>query len=111
MDIIITESLIHGRGVMARVLIPKGDWAYVYGWKKLYVPGDITDRYGFEWDNDHQIFIPFAPWCLVNHSTNPNCQVEIDYETGVVTIEAIRNLPRGTELTIDYGFDPTDHYA
>ena len=111
MDIVIKDSHIHGRGVMARTLIPVGEWQYVYGWLKEYVPGDITDRYGFEWDNDHKIFIPFAPWCFVNHNTNPNCEVEVDHETGVVTIEAIRAVPRGYELTIDYGFDPTDHYA
>lgn len=98
-------SEIHGTGVFARNLIEEGDWQYVYGYEKKYVPGDISERYGFVCDDDDMIFIPYAPWCFCNHAVVANCLVTT--EDGMTVITALRDIQPGEEIVIDYGFDPT----
>ena len=43
---------------------------------------------------------------LVNHSDQPNCRCEVDYEAEVLRIFTIVDIPRGTELCHNYGIDP-----
>jgi len=104
MNIYISMSAIHGRGVFADEPLEAEDWQYVYGREMPYIPGDLSERYGFETDDDGMIFLPFAPWCFLNHSSDPNC--EVFHEGSVVYVATLRSINRFEELTIDYGFQP-----
>ena len=108
MDVRVQKSPIHGNGVFANTLVPKGWWQYVYGDVRVLIPNDPFERYGYEWDSC-QTFIPYAPWCFVNHSCRPNCYVtETENRLRpMLFIEAIRDIEPNEELLVDYGFDPS----
>jgi SET domain-containing protein len=103
MNVHLLRSPIHGIGVFAREDIEEGHWQWVYGYPHALMPGDPASKYGFEIEDDVQ-FVPFAPFCFVNHAKDPNCEVQSeDFE---VVIVALRDLEEGEELTIDYGYTP-----
>lgn len=104
----IRRSPIHGHGVFAKKVIRPGTIQNIYGYLTEYIPGSQTERYGFEWDDKYH-FVPWAPWCFLNHSTEPNCYVYVEGDN--VFIEAIERIYTGSELTIDYGFDPTEKWG
>ena len=106
MNVHIAPSQIHGRGVFAYEDIEEGHWQYVYGDVRSILPGDPIERYGLEWD-EGKTFIPFAPWCCVNHSHEPNCEITQEDEYPMLYITALRDIEPNEELTIDYGHDPS----
>jgi SET domain-containing protein len=106
MKVYLKESPIHGRGVFASHLILQGNWSYVYGDIRELLPGDPLEKYGVDWEND-LTFIPYAPWCCCNHSPEPNCEISKD-TLGVCEIYTLRDIPRGEELLLDYGYDPSE---
>jgi SET domain-containing protein len=103
MNVYLLRSPIHGIGVFAREDIEKEDWQWVYGYPHAQMQGDPASKYGFELCDGVQ-FIPFAPFCFCNHSEEPNCEVTNDGTE--VSIEALRDIKEGEELTIDYGYTP-----
>ncbi len=109
-------SPIHGRGLFARVAIPAGEVVAVKG-------GAIMDRAAFALVRDqvspaeiqiedHLYIAPRSAdevdaniLCL-NHLCDPNVGVR-----GQITFVAIRHVPTGSELTIDYAMidgDPSE---
>lgn len=105
MRIEVRRSPIHGHGVFAKERLREGLYQNIYGYLTEYIPGSQTERYGFEWDErDH--FVPWAPWCFVNHSSTPNCAVYTEGDD--VFIEVLEDIYKDQELTIDYGFDPNE---
>lgn len=45
---------------------------------------------------------------LYNHSYNPNCENEMDYENDVMTIKTIRDVKKGEELCFNYNGELDD---
>ena len=99
----------------------------VYAQKKLkkdsvigQVQGEITEsddvdpRYLMELDGD-MLLRPKGPFRYLNHSCNPNCELfvwedqELDPDTGTrpLYVSALRSIPAGQQLTIDYAW-PAD---
>ena len=113
-------SDIHGRGVYAAKLIPKGQ-------KVIEYIGELVDKkesdrrsrrqirrsagagdgavYIFtlskRWDIDGNV--PWNTARLINHSCDPNCEAWIEGRR--IFIHAKRQIAEGEELTYDYGFD------
>lgn len=106
MNVTIAPSPIHGRGVFANELIEEGHWQYVYGELRRILPGDPCEVFSFEWDSKFY-FLPYAPWCCLNHSDTPNCEIEWQREWGMLTIVSLRDIGTREELTINYGYNPT----
>ena len=96
------QSKIHGLGTFAREPIEKGHWQYIYG---MVVP--VHSSYGFE--HGDVWWEPYPPFRYVNHANQPNCIV-VGYDDGTVTIEALRDIAEGEELTIHYGHDPAEEH-
>ena len=117
----VRNSKIHGRGVFATELIPKGTRLIEY--KGEIITWAVADRrYADDGKNGYHTFLfdidgkkvidaavggNDARW--INHSCAPNCQAWIvehasgDPRKDRVMIEARRNIRRGEELTYDYG--------
>jgi hypothetical protein len=87
-------------GVFAHKAIEASEWTYIYG---TVCPK--RSQYGFE-HSDGKWWEPFPPFRYTNHSDDPNCVVYEEEDTGAVIIEALRDIKRGEELTIDYGHAP-----
>lgn len=101
MNVNVRRSIIHGYGVFAKDSIEKSDWEYVEG---IFVP--VPSAYGFEVEGGGW-WEPSPPFRYTNHSNDPNCVV-YDLVNGRTVIEAMRKIHKSEELTIDYGFDPTE---
>lgn len=107
MNVRTAASSIHGIGVFANEKIKIGTSQYVYGDIRDVLPGDPIEHYGVVWGD--KTYIPYAPWCCVNHSDIPNCEVnELDFNYPMLMITALLNIEKDQELTIDYGFSFTE---
>jgi hypothetical protein len=104
MSVQVKKSPIDGWGVFAVWAIEEGDWEYLYGKLIKLEPGNPMIDYAFEWD-DERVYLPYAPFCYLNHSDDPNCEVDTWWseEPPILTITALRNIEPNEELTISYG--------
>lgn len=62
--------------------------------------------YIFEWGDDETqcgMALGFVP--IYNHSYESNCEYEMDFENEVIRIKTMRDIPEGTELTVNYNGD------
>lgn len=115
----LAASAIHGRGVIARRLIPRGARVIEYigerigkmesrrreerrrarlargGDGAVYI-FDISRRYDIDGTTRRNV----ARW--INHSCDPNCAVDV--VRGRIWIVARREILAGEELSYDYGF-------
>lgn len=99
------QSEIHGNGVFARVRIKAGDWMYVYGEVIPAMEHPIQD---YCMEHDDGMYLPYAPFCWLNYSAEPNCEFIWDEEEEVYYVETLRTIKKDEELTIDYGYDPKE---
>jgi SET domain-containing protein len=109
---VVRRSPIHGRGVFAKVDIPKGERVIEYKARKItwaqadrwYADDESKPSHTFLFTLDDQYVLDgnkdanSARW--INHSCNPNC--ESDIVDGRIWIESIRNIKAGEELFYDY---------
>ena len=117
--IIVRHSNIHGKGVFATTLIPKGTRIIEY--KGVRIEEDAADeKYGddegthtFLFLLENQIVIDAnhrgnsARW--INHSCDPNC--EAVEENGRMFIDALRDIQPAEELTYDYQLTLEERYT
>ncbi len=102
-----------GKGVFARQDIPKGT---IIG----HVEGQVIDDPGYATSYCIDLggsfsLEPRAPFRFLNHCCTPNsclCIQDVVYEDGTpapaeVTIEALCDIPKGTEVRIDYRWSAT----
>jgi len=120
--ITVMNSDIHRHGVFARKDIPKGTRVAEYiGIKITKEMGTMIETETFnkykddkknnaatyifeiddEWDLDGDI--PSNDPKFINHSCNPNCEVNI--EDGKIWIDTIADIKKGDEITFNYGYE------
>lgn len=117
------RSGVHGRGLFVRDFIPQGERIIEYVGERITkaeadrrevhrlarrAAGGDGCVYVFELNQRHDIDgdVPWNPARLINHSCDPNCEVQ--GSRGKIWIVARRDLAAGEELTYDYGFDYED---
>jgi len=108
----VRRSKIHGRGVFAVRLIPKGKRIIEYTGERIS-PREADRRYE-DGTRDHVHVLLFIvdrktqidagvggnEAHFINHSCDPNCEAVLQDKR--IFIEAIRDIPAGVELTYDY---------
>ncbi len=118
--ITIKESRIHHRGVFAKIFIKKSTLIIEYVGEKITKReaerrGDLQLQnagqdqakghvYIFELNKCYDIDgnVSYNDARFINHSCDPNCEaVNID---GHIWIEASKDIPKGEELTYNYGY-------
>ena len=114
------SSSIHGRGLIARQLIPEGTRIIEYSGERITKAESerreaqrlVRQRRGG--DGSVYIFVLNRRYDidgrrrsnlarLINHSCAPNCRSEVI--RGRIWIIAQRDIPAGIELTYDYGYN------
>jgi len=85
------KSRIHGTGVFAGVDLPA----------RLVIPIPFRKCDPKKHDSFEGGVLPKAPFCFLNHSKRPNCEVYGD--NGELNMLLLRPVKSGRELTIDYG--------
>jgi SET domain-containing protein len=117
----IRGSAIQGRGGFATRRIAKGERIAEYVGERISWK-EADRRYDDEGMKRHHTFL-FSVTSrtvidaavggndsrFINHSCDPNCEA-VD-EKGRIFIEAIKNIPKGTELTYDYAFERDESTA
>jgi SET domain-containing protein len=113
----LAQSPIHGFGVYAAGLIPKGTpvWRFERGLDMEFDPGIVEtlpehvrtffSHYGYLDRNVKRIILCFDDARFVNHSDTPN--VVTDYAQDAYGLDvALRDMAAGEELTMNYeGFE------
>ncbi|RMD58040.1 SET domain-containing protein-lysine N-methyltransferase [Candidatus Woesearchaeota archaeon] len=120
----VKRSRIHGTGVFAKKDIPKGTKIIEYVGEKI-TKAESSRRsdaqiesakktndgavYIFELNKRYDIDgnVPWNTAKYINHSCNPNCEVEII--RGHIWIISTRDIKKGEELSYNYGFDLEDY--
>ena len=110
---IVRRSDGRGLGLYALVPFKRGDFVIEYTGEKMptAIADTLTTRYLFEIDKD---------WTIdganrgniaryINHSCDPNCEVEIS-EDDRIMISAIKKIEPGDELSYDYGDEYFDEF-
>src|SRR5581483_1020431 len=109
-QIAVRDSSVHGRGVYAMELIPKGTRIIEYTGQRVSwenAPNDENDPHTFNFGLDNgEVINPEiggndARW--INHSCDPNC--EAVEEDDRIFIDAIRDIKTGEELFYDYALE------
>ena len=108
MKVRVARSKIHGMGVFARESVGAGWLIAVCGGEIISDPNHLDlhseknlifrDSRGRSW-----VYRVKVPWRLLNHSDDPNCELDGPH------LYALRRISPGMELTIDYGrWDPSE---
>ncbi|MFM8591385.1 MAG: SET domain-containing protein-lysine N-methyltransferase [Sphingomonadales bacterium] len=71
----------------------------------------LLHDYIFEWDPEQKqccMALGYVP--LYNHACPSNCEYEMDYDAGQISIRTLRGIQKGEELLINYhgDFDKAD---
>ena len=117
----VKKSQIHNAGVFATIQIKKGEKIIQYIGKKItcseggrrsekcikrYFYSQKTGSiYIFELNKRYDIegSPSYNKARYINHSCNPNCEVEIPKRE--IQISSIKNIKKGEELSYDYGYE------
>src|SRR3954471_448585 len=115
------DSPIHGLGAFALQDIPKGQRIIEYVGEKIS-NAEADRRYDDDTMKSHHtfLFILNSKQCLdatyegnesrfINHSCDPNAEAFIP--RGRIWIEAIKSIPKGTEIAYDYGYEDDPKYT
>jgi SET domain-containing protein len=115
------DSPIHGLGAFALQDIPKGQRIIEYVGEKIS-NAEADRRYDDDTMKSHHtfLFILNSKQCLdatyegnesrfINHSCDPNAEAFIP--RGRIWIEAIKPIPKGTEIAYDYGYEDDPKYT
>lgn len=108
--IVIRQSDIHGTGAFARTHIPAETCLIEYlgervdkeeSGRRCEEGNPFIFFINDEWDIDGDV--PWNPARFFNHSCDPNCEARQDDDH--IWIWSTREIPPGTELTYNYGYD------
>jgi SET domain-containing protein len=121
----VKRSDIHGYGVFAVEQIEKDTTIEIsrllrLGWRMMYQNDPVIRDYC--WGNlgcaceqckihGPHSFIALGYGSLYNHADTPNTEIKFDFEKGVMTITAVREIKMGEEVLVSYGENYWKHRA
>lgn len=114
-NLIIGHSEKRGRGVFATKNIPANTVIEISPIIELtpkerkQIEGTKLFHYIFEWGpTKKKAAMALGYVSMYNHSFEPNCEYEMDYETHNMTIRTIKPVKKGEELYFSYNGNPDD---
>jgi SET domain-containing protein len=121
----VRDSDIHGHGVFAAHKIKGGERIVRYKGERIDIDEAIARYDDDSMEQHHTFLFGLADGSFIdggskgnaarfiNHSCEPNCEAREKH--GKVQVYALRDIPRGEELTYDYSLeregDPEAHWA
>jgi SET domain-containing protein len=114
-SLVIAPSENRGRGVFTTRNIPAGTVIEISPVIELspkerkQIEGTKLFHYIFEWGKSkRKAAMALGYVSMYNHSFEPNCEYEMDYDHGNMTVRTIKPVKKGEELCFSYNGDPTD---
>lgn len=104
-----------GRGVFTEVDLEEGTVIEVSpvivmsGEERKLLDQTLLHDYIFEWGPESKeccMALGYVP--LYNHSTQANCEYDMDYERQIILVRTVRDVGAGEELFINYNGDWND---
>lgn len=72
-----------------------------------HVHGTILETYVFQWtDRRKDCAVALGLGSIFNHSWNQNVSYRPDHKKLEIVYKAVRNIPKGEQLFINYGYTP-----
>ncbi|MDB5246117.1 MAG: protein-lysine N-methyltransferase [Segetibacter sp.] len=113
--LVIAPSENRGRGVFTTKNIPAGTDIEISPVIELtpkerkQIEGTKLFHYIFEWGKSKRKgAMALGYVSMYNHSFEPNCEYEMDYESGNMTVRTIKSVKKGEELFFSYNGNPDD---
>jgi len=113
--LVIAPSPNRGRGVFTTKNIPANTVIEISPVIELsqkdrkQIEGTKLYHYIFEWGKSkRKAAVALGYVSMYNHSFEPNCEYEMDYENLTMTIRTIKAVQKGDELYFSYNGDPED---
>jgi SET domain-containing protein len=113
--LVIAPSDKRGRGVFTTKNIPADTVIEISPVIELtpkerkQIEGTKLYHYIFEWGKSkRKAAMALGYVSMYNHSFEPNCAYEMDYESLTMTIYTIKPVKKGEELYFSYNADPAD---
>jgi len=111
----ILDSIQKGRGVYTSIDINEGDTIEicpVIVISKTELPiihKTVLHDYYFLWGEQmDECAIALGFGSLYNHEVHPNANFILDLDSNTIDIEAIKKIPAGSEITLNYHGEPGD---
>ena len=108
----IGKSNNKGRGVFTKEDIPAGvvieisPVIIMSKEERILLDQTLLHDYIFEWGiNKEQCCMALGYVSLYNHSYTSNCEYEMDFENGKISIKSVRIIIAGEEIFINYNGD------
>jgi len=74
---------------------------------RITIEGTKLYNYVFEWGAAHKMgALGMGYISMYNHDYASNCDYEMDFDAGTITIKTVRTIKKGEELCINYNADP-----
>lgn len=111
----ISHTASKGRGVFTSIDIHAGDTIEIC--PVIIIPKSelpvihrtVLHDYYFLWGEDMEsCAIALGFGSIYNHAVHPNANFILDLEEETIDIEAIQDIPAGSEITINYHGEPGD---
>lgn len=113
--LVIAPSENRGRGVFTTKNIAAGTVIEISPVIELspkerkQIEGTKLYHYIFEWGKSkRKAAVALGYVSMYNHSYEPNCEYEMDYESGNMTVRTIKAVKKGEELYFSYNGNPDD---
>jgi SET domain-containing protein len=114
-NLVIAPSKNRGRGVFttkdisANTIIEISPIIELSPKDRKQIEGTKLFHYIFEWGKSkRKAAVALGYVSMYNHSYEPNCEYEMDYENGNMTVRTIKKVKKGEELFFSYNGDPGD---
>lgn len=92
-------------GICPVLLLPNSDWEQIQD--------TVIYDYCYTWDDpkyngEFMNVLALGIMQMMNHSYNPNVRYEYDYDENIISFIAIKDIPKGIELTVNYNGNVED---
>jgi SET domain-containing protein len=105
----IASSTNRGRGVFTTEPIQKGTLIEVSpvivmsALERIELEKTLLHDYIFEWDVVQKtVAVALGYVSIYNHSNEPNCSYEMDFDHEMISIKTLHDIEKGAELFINY---------
>ena len=75
--------------------------------EKVLLDQTVLSKFHFDWNREY-LCICLGYGALFNHSYTPNAEYRLDYKNKQLTFWALREIPAGEEIFVNYNWDPDD---
>lgn len=105
----IMSDKVKGRGVYALESIRKGEvieicQLIIMDFREV---GGLLERYVFDF-SPSKVALALGNGSLYNHTMKPNAKCWMDDKNKLLSLEALKNINIGDEITINYGYSKED---